>query len=137
MRALDCPLGDVTRLSAGGGALPAIMSIIGPRETHAYRNYNLLVRGTNTSPKKKTKKKHVSEQVTAQHERAQFTRLLSSAQHWPLLAMPPHKPAQTFSTVHCLRFPPPRSPLFLSFFFFFFFSFFLFFFLARLADDRQ
>ena len=31
VRALDCPLGDVTRLSAGGGALPVIMSIIGPR----------------------------------------------------------------------------------------------------------
>ena len=37
VRALDCPLGDVTRLSAGGGALPVIMSIIGPRETHDYR----------------------------------------------------------------------------------------------------
>ena len=38
-----------------GGALPVIMSIIGPQETHDYRNYNLLVRGTNTSqnpPKK-------------------------------------------------------------------------------------
>ena len=49
VRALDCPLGDVTRLSAGGGALPVIMSIIGPRETHDYRNYNLLVRGINIS----------------------------------------------------------------------------------------
>ena len=29
---------DVTRLSAGGGALPVIMSIIGPREPHDYRN---------------------------------------------------------------------------------------------------
>ena len=38
MRALDCPLGAVTRLNAGGGALPGIMPI-----------YNLLVRGTNTS----------------------------------------------------------------------------------------
>ena len=47
VRALDCPLGAVTRLSAGGGALPVIMSIIGPRETHDYRNYNLLVRSTN------------------------------------------------------------------------------------------
>ena len=55
VRALDCPLGAVTRLSAGGGALPVIMSIIGPRETHDYRNYNLLVRSTNTS-KQKTKK---------------------------------------------------------------------------------
>ena len=36
VRALDCPLEDVTRLSAGGGALPVIMSIIGPRETHDY-----------------------------------------------------------------------------------------------------
>ena len=34
-----------------------IMSIIGPRETHDYRNYNLLVRGTNTSKPKKKKKK--------------------------------------------------------------------------------
>ena len=33
------------------GALPVIMSIIGPRETHDYRNYNRLVCGTNTSPK--------------------------------------------------------------------------------------
>ena len=56
VRALDCPLGDVTRLSAGGGALPVIMSIIGPRETHDYRNYNLLGSGTNTSPEKKIKK---------------------------------------------------------------------------------
>ena len=46
MRALDRPLGAVTRLSAGGGALPVIMSIIGPRETHDYRNYNLLGSGT-------------------------------------------------------------------------------------------
>ena len=44
VRALDCPLGDVTRLSAGSGALLVIMSIIGPRETYDYRNYNLLVR---------------------------------------------------------------------------------------------
>ena len=51
VRALDCPLGDVTRLGAGGGALPVIMSIIGPRETHDYRNYNLLGSGVNT-PKK-------------------------------------------------------------------------------------
>ena len=49
VRALDCPLEDVTRLSAGGGALPVIMSIIGPRETHDYRNYNLLGSGINTS----------------------------------------------------------------------------------------
>ena len=41
VRALDRPLGAVTRLSAGGGALPVVMSIIGPRETHDYRNYNL------------------------------------------------------------------------------------------------
>ena len=41
------PLGDVTRLSAGGGALPVMMSIIGPRETHDYRNYNLLGSGVN------------------------------------------------------------------------------------------
>ena len=34
-------LGAVPRLSAGGGALPVIMSIVGPRETHDYRNYNL------------------------------------------------------------------------------------------------
>ena len=27
-----------TDLSAGGGALPVILSIIGPRETHDYRN---------------------------------------------------------------------------------------------------
>ena len=33
VRALDCLLGAVTWLSAGGGALPVIMSIIGPRET--------------------------------------------------------------------------------------------------------
>ena len=57
VRALDCPLGSVTRLSAGGGALPVIMSIIGPRETHDYRNYNLLGSGTNTSQKKKERKK--------------------------------------------------------------------------------
>ena len=50
---LYCPLGAVTRLSAGGGALPVIMSIIGPREPHDYRNYNLLVRGINSSPKTK------------------------------------------------------------------------------------
>ena len=56
VRALDCPLGDATRLSGGGGALPVIMSIIGPRETHDYHNYNLLVRGTNTSPKKRKKR---------------------------------------------------------------------------------
>ena len=49
VRALDCPLGAVTRLSAGGGALPVIMSIIGPRVTHDYRNYNLLVRGIGSS----------------------------------------------------------------------------------------
>ena len=52
MRALDCPLGAVTRLSAGGGALPVIMSIIGPRETHDYRNYNLLGSGIIKSQKK-------------------------------------------------------------------------------------
>ena len=46
-------------LSSGGGALPVIMSIIGPRETHDYRNYNLLGSGINTSPKK-TKKKTAS-----------------------------------------------------------------------------
>ena len=57
VRALDCPLGDVTRLSAGGGALPVIMSIIGPRETHDYRNYNLLGSGINTSKKTKKKKR--------------------------------------------------------------------------------
>ena len=56
VRALDCPLGDVTRLGAGGGALPVSMSIIGPRETHDYRNYNLLGSSTNTSQKKKGKK---------------------------------------------------------------------------------
>ena len=57
VRALDCPLplGAVTRLSAGGGALPVIMSIIGPRETHDYRNYNLLGSGTIKSKKKKKK----------------------------------------------------------------------------------
>ena len=38
---LQCIL--VTRLSAGGGALSVIMSIIGPRETYDYRNYTLLV----------------------------------------------------------------------------------------------
>ena len=32
--------------------LPVIMSIISPRETHDYRNYNLLGSGTNTSQKK-------------------------------------------------------------------------------------
>jgi len=47
--------GDVTRLSAGGGALPVIMSIIGPRETHDYRNYNLLGSGINKSKKKRKK----------------------------------------------------------------------------------
>ena len=35
-----------------GGALPVIMSIIGPRETHDYRNYNHLGSGTNTSNQK-------------------------------------------------------------------------------------
>ena len=53
VRALDRPLSAVTRLSAGGSALPVSMSIIGPRETHDYRNYNLLGSGTNTSNKKK------------------------------------------------------------------------------------
>ena len=53
VRALDRPLGAVTRLSAGGGALPVVMSIIGPRETHDYRNYNLLGSGTIISKKKK------------------------------------------------------------------------------------
>ena len=52
MRALDRPLVAVTRLSAGGEALPVIMSIIGPRETHDYRNYNLLGSGTIKSQKK-------------------------------------------------------------------------------------
>ena len=33
-----------------------IMSIIGPRETHDYRNYNLLVLGINSSQKKPPKK---------------------------------------------------------------------------------
>ena len=41
VQALDRPLSAVTRLSAGGSALPVIMSILGPRETHDYRNYNL------------------------------------------------------------------------------------------------
>ena len=53
MRALDRPLGAVTRLSAGGGALPVVMSIIGPRETHDYRNYNLLGSGRGTNKSKK------------------------------------------------------------------------------------
>ena len=53
VRALDRPLGAVTRLSAGGGALPVVMSIIGPRETHDYRNYNLLGSGTIKSQTKK------------------------------------------------------------------------------------
>ena len=44
VRALHCPLGAVTRLGAGGGALPMVMSIIGPRETHDYRNYPLSAR---------------------------------------------------------------------------------------------
>ena len=35
-----------------GGALPVIMSIIGPRETHDYRNYNLLGSGIIKSQKK-------------------------------------------------------------------------------------
>ena len=52
----DCPLGAVTWLSAGGGALPVIMSIIGPRETHDYRNCNLLVRGTISSKKTRQNK---------------------------------------------------------------------------------
>ena len=52
VRALDCPLGAVTRLSARGGALPVIMSIIGPRETHDDRNYNLL--GPSINPKTKS-----------------------------------------------------------------------------------
>ena len=34
-----------------GGALPVIMSIIGPRETHDYRNYNLLGSGIIKSKK--------------------------------------------------------------------------------------
>ena len=34
--------------SCEGGALPEIMSIIGPREPHDYRDYNLLVQGTIT-----------------------------------------------------------------------------------------
>ena len=32
--------------SCEGGALPVIMSITGPRETHDYRNYNLWVPDT-------------------------------------------------------------------------------------------
>ena len=57
VRALDCPLGAVTRPGAGGDALPVIMSIIGPRETHDYRNYILLGSGINTSPPHPQKKK--------------------------------------------------------------------------------
>ena len=34
-----------------------MMSITGPRETHDYRNYNLLVRGINTPPKKNKEEK--------------------------------------------------------------------------------
>ena len=56
VRALDRPLSAVTRLCAGGGALPVIMSIIGPRETHDYRNYNLLGSGIIKSKKKGKKK---------------------------------------------------------------------------------
>ena len=37
----SCPNNDCDSARAGGGALPVIMSIIGPRETHDYRNYNL------------------------------------------------------------------------------------------------
>ena len=43
---------DPKKLKTGGGALPLIMSTIGPRETHDYRNYSLLVRGINTSQKR-------------------------------------------------------------------------------------
>ena len=50
-----CPLGAMTRLSAGGGALPVIMSIIGPRGTHDYRNYNLLGSGINNIQSKNKK----------------------------------------------------------------------------------
>ena len=64
MRALDRPLGAVTRLSAGGGALPVIMSIIGPRETHDYRNYNLL--GSGTIQSKKQNKKTVNLDASCQ-----------------------------------------------------------------------
>ena len=35
------------------------MFIIGPRETHDYRNYNPLESGTNTPPPKKLKMPHV------------------------------------------------------------------------------
>ena len=34
-----------------------IMSVIGPRETHDYCNYNLYVRGINTSKRRRKKKK--------------------------------------------------------------------------------
>ena len=44
---------DIATLGEAGVTLPVIMSIIGPRETHDYRNYNLLGPGTNTSPPKK------------------------------------------------------------------------------------
>ena len=48
--------------SCEGGALPVIMSIIGPREPHdySYRDYNLLVPGTfrNLIPKKSKVKKN-------------------------------------------------------------------------------
>ena len=52
---IQTQLGCCDPARSGGGALPVIMSIIGPRETHDYRNYNLLVRGTNTSPPKTPK----------------------------------------------------------------------------------
>ena len=45
--------------SVGGGALPVILSIIGPRETHDYRNYNLIVRGINSSKKTPQKRVHL------------------------------------------------------------------------------
>ena len=59
----------VTRLSAGGGALPVIMSIIGPRETHDYRNYNLLGPGTNKF-QKIPKPNHIFSDTLQMNERA-------------------------------------------------------------------
>ena len=51
-------MGAVTRLSAGGGALPVIVSVIGPRETHDHRNYNLVVCCMNTTKRNPPKKKN-------------------------------------------------------------------------------
>ena len=99
-RALDCPLatlGDVTRLSAGGGALPVIMSIISPRETHDYRNYNLLVRGTNTSGKGGEKGKKESAAGYTRCAPCATCHVISAVGSTPVLRpapAPPHIPVR-------------------------------------------